>query len=82
VRYDNGDDIAIRFREWATAPALGATYERALALGQMLRFPLVTAEITFQVSGTNIKFGPTTTTLGGGRVTGFISAHNANGLEF
>jgi hypothetical protein len=80
VHYDNGDDIKIRFREWPTAHALGAVYPRALALGPMLRFPLVNAEITLKVGGTNINFGPTTTTLGSGAITGFISAYNANGL--
>jgi hypothetical protein len=61
---------------------LGAVYPRALALGPQLRFPLVTAEITFKVGSTNINFSPTETKIGGGLLTGFISSHNANGLAF
>jgi hypothetical protein len=56
VRYDNGDDLSIRFREWTDTAALGHVYPRTLDIGGVLRFPLVTAEITFEVGGTNIKF--------------------------
>lgn len=79
VRYDNGDDLSIRFREWADAEALGQVYPRALDLGGTLRFPLVTAEITFEVGGTDIKFGPTWTRLGGD-IVNLVVSHCANGL--
>lgn len=82
VRYDNGDDVAVRFREWPDASALGGVYPRALDLGSQLRFPLVTAEISFEVGGTNISFSPTMTKLGTNQVTGFIASHCANGLAF
>ncbi len=81
VHYGNGDDLSIRFREWADGAALGHVYPRALGLGQALRFPLVTAEITFDVGGTNISFGPTSTRLGG-NVMNLVIAHCANGLVF
>jgi hypothetical protein len=81
VRYDNGDDVSIRFREWNDTSSLGGVYPRALDLGERLRFPLVTAEITFEVGGTDISFSPTVTRLGG-QISGFISAYNANGLVF
>jgi hypothetical protein len=81
VRYDNGDDISIRFREWNDASSLGGVYPRAMALGAQLRFPLVTAEISFEVGGTEISFGPTMTRLGG-QISGFIASHCANGLVF
>jgi hypothetical protein len=81
VRYDNGDDLSIRFREWEDAEVLGREYPRALDLGQSLKFPLVTAEITFEVGGTNIRFGPTTTNLGGGTMNMAV-AYCANGLVF
>lgn len=82
ARYDNGDGVSIRFREWGEASALGAVYPRALALGSQLRFPLVTAEVSFQVGGTTISFGPTMTKLGTNQITGFISSHNRNGFAF
>lgn len=82
ARYDNGDDMSIRFREWTDSSALESVYPRALDLGAELRFPLVTAEITFKVGGTNINFSPTETKIGGGMLKGFISSHNANGLVF
>ena len=81
VRYDNGDDVSIRFREWNDMPSLGSEYPRALALGTHLSFPLVTAEITFDVGGTQISFGPTTTKLPG-QISGFIAAYCAKGLAF
>jgi len=45
VRYDNGDDVSVRFREWADAAALARTYPIAVAqLGTVLKFPLVSTE--------------------------------------
>jgi hypothetical protein len=82
VRYDNGDDLSIRFRERADAGVLGGAYPVALDLGPVLRFPLVTAEITFEVGGTDISFGPTKTRLGGGRISNLTAAYCANGLAF
>jgi hypothetical protein len=82
VRYDNGDDVSIRFREWAGPTQLGGTFPRALALGADLRFPLVTAEITIDVGGTDIKFGPTTTRLGGAQLTGNVVSHCQAGFAF
>lgn len=82
VRYDNGDDLSIRFREWADAGVLGGAYPGALDLDPVLQFPLVTAEITFQVGGTDIGFEPTKTRLGGGRILNFTAAYCANGLAF
>jgi hypothetical protein len=82
VRYDNGDDVSIRFREWADGSALEAEYPRALALGSTLRFPLVTAEVTVEVGGTDIKFGPKTTSLPGAQITGSIVSHCGAGFVF
>ena len=78
VRYDNGDDLSIEFQEWADSAALDSEYPRALALGQVLRFPLVTAGVTLNVGGTDYQFGPTTTHLSGVQITGSIAAYCAN----
>lgn len=82
VRYDNGDDVSIRFREWIANSDLGAVYPRALELGSALKFPLVTAEVTVAVGGTTIRFGPTTTQLPGVQITGCIAAHCGAGFVF
>ena len=82
VRYDNGDDMSIRFREWGDPSELGRNYPRALDLDTALRFPLITAEITVVVGGTDIKFGPTTTHLPGVQLTGSIVAHCNVGFRF
>jgi hypothetical protein len=82
VRYENGDEICIRFREWAESEALHAVYPRALELGSCLRFPLVTAEINVEVGGTDVKFGPTTTRLPGAQITGCIASHCGAGFVF
>lgn len=82
VRYDNGDDVSIRFREWRDTSQLGRTYPTALDLGTSLRFPVITAEITVAVGGTKINFGPTTTHLPGAQLTGLVVAHSNVGFRF
>jgi hypothetical protein len=82
VHYDNGDDLSVRFREWVSAKVLGAEYPASPALEDVLRFPLVTAEIAFEVGGTDIKFGPKTTKVGGAAITGCVAAHSLVGLDF
>lgn len=82
VRYDNGDDVSVRFREWTTDGGLRAVYPRALELGPALKFPLVTAEVTVAVGGTSMRFGPTTTRLPGVQITGCIAAHCGAGFVF
>lgn len=82
VRYENGDEFRVRFREWGSAAALEPIYPRALALGSALNFPLVTAELSIEVGGTGISFGPEATKLGGGQITGSIVSHCANGFVF
>jgi hypothetical protein len=80
VRYENGDDVSIRFREWLVSNELGRIFPRALALGSILNFPLVTAEIVVEVGGTNIKFGPTSTQLPGVQITGSVVSHCGAGF--
>lgn len=82
VRYANGDEIAIRFRKWVSADALGKVHARALALGDELTFPLLTAEVAMTVGGTDLSFGPTETKLGGVRMTGNVASRCGGGLIF
>lgn len=80
VKYANGDAVSIRFREWATAAALGGTYPRAVVLGDQLTFPLVTAEVSMAVGGTDFGFGPKETRFGGVTMTGNAASHCGAGL--
>lgn len=82
VRYANGDDLSVRFREWLTAEALGNVYPRALAIGDELAFPLVTAEVALAVGGTNVKFGPTATQAGGFSMSGCVAVRCGAGFAF
>lgn len=82
VRYGNGDDVSVRFREWADPRGLGAEHPVALRLGSELRFPLITAEITLQIGGTGISFGPRTTSLGGITMTDCVMSRCGAGLAF
>jgi hypothetical protein len=82
VRYANGDDVSVRFRECSDAEALGQVHERALVLGDELRFPLVTAEVALAVGGTNLRFGPKETRLAGNTVVGFVASRCGAGLSF
>lgn len=82
VRYSNGDEVSVRFREWLTADALGAVHETALVLGDELTFPLVTAEIGLVIGGTGISFGPKESKLGGFTITGTVMSRCGAGLSF
>ena len=82
VRYPNGDDVGVRFREWADASSLGTTYPDAARNAEAMEFPLVTAEVTMVVGGTDVRFGPTSTQLGGIQMTGCFASHCGAGLAF
>lgn len=57
-------------------------YPRALAIGDELAFPLVTAEIALAVGGTNVKFGPTATQTGGFSMSGGVAVRCGAGFAF
>jgi hypothetical protein len=82
VRYANGDDVSIRFREWSDAGALAKIHERALVLGDELTFPLVTAEVSMFIGGTDQGFRPGETKLGGVTMTGCVASRCGGGLVF
>jgi hypothetical protein len=82
IRYLNGDDLSIRFREWADISELANVHPRALALGSELRFPLVTAEVVVAVGETNIRFSASETQLGGIQLIGNVVSHSQVGFAF
>ena len=82
VRYANGDDVAVRFREWPSVAALVTEFEDVARFQTRLPFPLVTVEVTLAVGGTTISFGPRATRLPGLVLTGNFTSHGANGFVF
>lgn len=82
IKYSDGDDIAIQFREWQDKGSLGAAHAPALRLGDKLRFPLVTVEITMAVGGTDFRLNAQATNVGGLTMTGCVMSHCGTGLAF
>lgn len=82
VRYANGDDVSVQFREWKQRAGLVAVHPRVDVLGDAVKFPLVTAEIHVAVGGSNIRFGPKSTTVGGLMMTGGVISRCGTGFAF
>jgi hypothetical protein len=61
VRYLNGDDVSIRFREWASQRSLARLYPMVSRLDGQLAFPLVTAEVTLTLRALRIRMTPSAT---------------------
>lgn len=82
VKYADGDRFDVRFREWSTLELLGADYASAYKLKAELSFPLVTAEVSFEVGGSSIKFGPASTQVGGVHMEGVVASRCGAGFSF
>lgn len=82
VRYANGDDVSVQFREFGDAASLGSVHPVALRLGEELTFPIVTAEVTLVIGGTGLSFGPRSTQLGGLTMTDCVMSRCGAGLAF
>lgn len=82
VRYDNGDSVSVKFREWTEVSKLAEHFPTTLGLKDYLKFPLVTVEITYAVAGTNINFDSKSTTLPGIRMTDCVIAYGTSALVF
>lgn len=82
VAYANGDLVSVRFRQWRDEHSLGRVFPRALAIGNDLRFPLVTAEVELEVGGTDIRLSARGSNLGGVTLTGNVMVRCGVGLSF
>lgn len=82
VKYANGDEAGIRFREWGSADQLTRAHPRILILGEQITFPLVTAEVHMSVGGTSISFSAKATTFGSNQFQGNVMSHCGTGLSF
>lgn len=82
VTYADGDRFGIRFREWPALEPLAAEYPSAHRLHDELSFPLVTAEVSFEVGGSSIRFRPTFTQVGGVHMRGAVASRCGAGFAF
>lgn len=80
VRYPNGDDVQIKFRQWDSAEGLSAKHPRILVLGDEISFPLVTVEISMVVGGTDVRFDARSSAIGGLTMTGNVMSRCGAGL--
>lgn len=81
VRYENGDDVAVRFREWMGKEELAVAHPITARI-TTLRFPLLTVEVAMAVGGTDFKLGPTGSTFGSSSFTGNFVSHSRVGFHF
>lgn len=80
IRYTNKDFLKIKFKEWPSADSIASAHPRLLALGDAVTYPLVTAEITMSVGGSDIRFDSKSTDLSGVFISGNVSSHCGSGL--
>lgn len=80
VKYENGDEVGIKFKKRDSAEKLQETHPRILALGDQITFPLVTAELHLAVGGTGIRFNSKKSELGGLPMQGNVISLCGNGL--
>lgn len=65
VKYDNGDEMFVQFKEWPTLDDLAAKHEFVAAhLADDLEFPLTTVEVNLSVGGTTFHLSPTGSKFG------------------
>lgn len=82
VRYGNGDDVSIQFKEWRMQEKLEHAHPTTRRMRDDLTFPLVTCEVNLAVGGTDLRFGPNSSHLGGITMTGGIMIRCGAGLAF
>lgn len=56
VRYENGDEIAVQFREWASPEDVSEKHPAIVRFGDDVTYPLVTAEVKMVVNEMGIRF--------------------------
>lgn len=80
VRYSNGDDVQVRFREWRSPEDLQARHPVILRFGDAIAFPLVTAEVQMAVGGTDVYFDAREGHVGGMTMVGNVMSRCDSGL--
>ncbi len=68
VRYDNGDSLRVEFSEAEDCHSLSQEYPDARICEWPVAFPITTVKVWMSVSGTELSFSPTATTLPGRNV--------------
>lgn len=81
VKYDNGDDVQVRFREWESPEVVGRDHPAIHGLGDSVAYPLVTAEVAMVVGGTQIRFDAKSSQIGGVTMSGNVMSRCGTGLS-
>lgn len=83
VQYDNGDELRIEFKEWPSLERLADAHQRPMeVIGSDLKFPLLTAEVTMEVGGVDVKITKDITQIGGDSWSSGVSSYGYVGLSF
>lgn len=80
VRYENGDDLRIKFKQWGAMAEVAEAHPAIQNFQESIAFPLVTAEISMSVAGTDIRFDAKSTQIGGLHMTGNTFNRCGSGL--
>lgn len=80
VKYDNGDEVKVLFKEWRSPSDLRQVHPRILSLGDELEFPLVTAELHMSIGGTGLIFNSKESRVSSITMTGNVISHCRAGL--
>ncbi|MET7375853.1 hypothetical protein [Micromonospora arida] len=74
VRYENGDELRIQFKQWFSSGELGAAHEPPIsALGEKLKFPLVSAQVMMKVGNAPISLSEKSAHLYGDELSRLVS---------
>jgi hypothetical protein len=79
ISYANGDKLGVEFKEVETPDAFEQRW--GVVAPDEIMFPLLTVEVTMNVAGTPISFGPRETKLGGTILRNNFSIRNGVGLS-
>jgi hypothetical protein len=81
VKYDNGDQLVIKFFEIDSADAACEKYKTNIFRKiDTVKFPITAVEVNMKIGGTIIELSPESTTFGGGEVKGGFISHCAGGI--
>jgi hypothetical protein len=82
VRYAGGDTLRIEFFDVRDSTVISSRYPQSRPDEWGLTYPITGVEITMEIGGTNIKFGPRSTTMGGIVMTNCFMSHCGSGISF
>lgn len=82
IKYENGDDLFVKFLVMDTARQAYEKYESEILLrNHSLKFPLTVVEVNYKVGGTNIEFKSSGTNIASNSITGNFTSHCGVGVK-